>query len=82
MFSLRALIGKQSIYLNTKRQIASASSRSFSAFVNHRNTDDNNEDTPFEFTKENYEQIDILLKKYPSNYKESACIPALFLAQK
>ncbi len=55
---------------------------SFSAFANHRNTEDNNEDTPFEFTKENYEEIDKLLKKYPTNYKESACIPVLFIAQK
>lgn len=31
--------------------------RTFSAFTNHRNTTDNNEDTPFEFTKENYEEI-------------------------
>lgn len=56
--------------------------RLFSAFANHRNTQDNNEDTPFEFTKENYEEIQKLLNKYPSNYKESACIPALFIAQK
>ena len=50
--------------------------------MNHRNTEDNNEDTPFEFTKENYEKIEQLLAKYPANYKESACIPALFIAQK
>ena len=65
------------------RAAAIASQRaSFSAFANHRNTEDNNEDTPFEFTKENYEEIDKLLKKYPTNYKESACIPVLFIAQK
>ncbi len=52
----------------------------FSAFANHRNTEDNNDDTPFEFTKENYEKIEELLNKYPTNYKESACIPALFIA--
>jgi NADH dehydrogenase (ubiquinone) flavoprotein 2 len=50
--------------------------------VNHRNTDDNNEDTPFEFSKENYEKINELLGKYPNNYKESAVIPVLFIAQK
>lgn len=55
-------------------------SRQFSAFANHRNTEDNNDDTPFEFTQENYEKIQDLLKKYPNNYKESACIPALFIA--
>jgi NADH:ubiquinone oxidoreductase subunit E len=54
----------------------------FSAFVNHRNTEDNNEDTPFEFTEENYKEVQNIIAKYPSNYKESACIPLLFVAQK
>jgi hypothetical protein len=31
--------------------------RFLSAFANHRNTEDNNDDTPFEFTKENYDEI-------------------------
>ena len=62
------------------RPAALIGARSFSAFVNHRNTEDNNEDTPFEFTPENFEEIHKLLNKYPSNYKESAIIPALFIA--
>ena len=66
----------------TIRSSMLASTRQFSAFANHRNTEDNNDDTPFEFTQENYEKIQDLLKKYPNNYKESACIPALFIAQK
>jgi NADH dehydrogenase (ubiquinone) flavoprotein 2 len=59
-----------------------SASRGLSAFSNHRNTLDNNDDTPFEFTSENYQEIDKLLGKYPSNYRESACIPVLFIAQK
>ena len=55
---------------------------SFSAFVNHRNTEDNLEETPFEFTEENYKEIRKIIAKYPSNYKESAVIPLLFIAQK
>jgi len=74
MISVRALFSKVAL-----RQ---AAVRPFSAFVNHRNTSDNNEDTPFEFTKENYDKIDTILNQYPTNYKESACIPVLFLAQK
>lgn len=31
--------------------------RAFGAFVNHRDTNDNLEETPFEFTEENYEKI-------------------------
>jgi NADH dehydrogenase (ubiquinone) flavoprotein 2 len=56
--------------------------RLFSAFVNHRDTEDNREDTPFEFTPENYEKINEIIGKYPSNYKHSAVIPLLFVAQK
>ena len=55
---------------------------SFSAFVNHRNTEENNDETPFEFTKESYEKVNKILTKYPANYRESAVIPVLFVAQK
>jgi len=57
-------------------------SRTFGAFVNHRDTTDNNNQTPFEFTEENYKQVNFILSKYPSNYKQSAIIPLLMLAQK
>ena len=64
------------------QSIATYNNRSFSAFVNHRNTEDNLDETPFEFTKENYETINKIISKYPSNYKHSAVIPLLFVAQK
>ncbi len=54
----------------------------FSAFANHRNTEDNLESSPFEFTQASFDAIQVLLKKYPNNYKSSAVIPALFIAQK
>lgn len=54
----------------------------FGAFANHRNTEDNLEETPFEFTPESYAAIEELLPKYPDNYKSSAVIPVLFIAQK
>jgi len=56
--------------------------RNFGAFANHRNTDNNLEETPFELTKESYDAIAVIMKKYPDNYKASAVIPALFIAQK
>ena len=62
--------------------VAKTQVRSFSLFPNHRNEEDNLDETPFEFTTENYEAIDVLLTKYPDNYKSSAVIPVLFLAQK
>ena len=35
----------------------------------------------FEFTKENQDRIKALLQRYPPNYKRSAVIPLLYLAQ-
>lgn len=52
------------------------------AYVKHRYTEENTEETPFEFTEENYKEVDRLLSKFPKNYKQSACIPLLMLAQK
>jgi len=56
--------------------------RAMGAFANHRDTADNLESSPFEFTKESYDAIQVMLNKYPDNYKSSACIPTLFIAQK
>jgi NADH dehydrogenase (ubiquinone) flavoprotein 2 len=36
----------------------------------------------WEFTAENQKEIEKILKKYPPNYKRSAVMPLLFLAQK
>lgn len=61
----------------------SAVSRPFSnVYVNHREDPTNTDSIPFEFTPENYKEIDKLLAKYPANYKKSALLPALFIAQK
>lgn len=57
--------------------------KSFSTVqVNHTNDRTNTESHVFNFTPENEIEITNLLKKYPSNYKKSAVIPALFIAQK
>jgi NADH dehydrogenase (ubiquinone) flavoprotein 2 len=53
-----------------------------SSFVQHRDTEDNNADTPFDFTPENYERVHAILDRYPENYKTSAIIPLLDLAQR
>jgi len=56
--------------------------RKFSApLPAHINTLENNADIPFEFTPENMKQIESLLTKYPSNYKQSLTIPLLYIAQ-
>jgi len=52
------------------------------AVFNHVDTPDNTADTPWDFTKENYDKINEIVKKYPPNYKRSAVMALLFLAQK
>lgn len=53
-----------------------------SVYVNHRDTFDNNDKTPFDFTPENYKKVEEILARYPKNYKKSATMPLLWLAQK
>ena len=48
----------------------------------HQNTPDNTEETPFDFTVENYQKVDKILGRYPANYKQSAIIPLLDMAQR
>lgn len=56
--------------------------RAFSAGLStHRETSYNNKDTPFDFSESDYKQIDIILSKYPPQYKRSAILSLLYLAQ-
>jgi len=48
----------------------------------HRDTPDNSEHTPFDFTPENYAEVKKIVAKYPINYKQAATIPLLHLAQR
>ena len=47
----------------------------------HIDTPDNNADTPFDFTTDEYKLIEKILAKYPLNYKQSGVIPLLYIAQ-
>lgn len=48
----------------------------------HYDTPENNAETHFDFTPENYERVQHVLGKYPVNYKRAAMIPLLDLAQR
>lgn len=37
---------------------------------------------PFDFTEQNYKEIQVILSRYPANQKKSATIPLLMMAQK
>lgn len=51
-----------------------------SIFVTHRNSSDNSDSVPFDFTDENYKKIESILAKFPSNEKKSGTIPLLMMA--
>ncbi|XP_076149968.1 NADH dehydrogenase [ubiquinone] flavoprotein 2, mitochondrial [Alosa pseudoharengus] len=48
----------------------------------HRDTPDNNPDTPFEFTSENMKRIEAIILNYPEGHKAAATIPVLDVAQR
>ncbi len=51
-------------------------------YFSHRESNTNNESIPFDFTNDNYKEVQNILAKYPPNWKRSAIIPLLTLAQK
>ncbi|KAG7018376.1 NADH dehydrogenase [ubiquinone] flavoprotein 2, mitochondrial, partial [Cucurbita argyrosperma subsp. argyrosperma] len=64
------------------RQSFRQTSRCFSTALNyHIDTPDNNSDLPWEFSETNKKKVAEILSHYPSNYKQSAVIPLLDLAQ-
>ncbi|CAF2125578.1 unnamed protein product [Brassica napus] len=64
------------------RQAPSQASRSFSTALNyHLDSPDNKPDLPWEFSEANKSKVKEILSYYPSNYKQSAVIPLLDLAQ-
>lgn len=59
-----------------------SATRSFSTALNyHLDTYDNKADAKWEFTESNMKKVKEVLLNYPSNYKQSAVIPLLDLAQ-
>ena len=56
--------------LRSRSFVTSSSVRMSDQFNKHRHTEDNNDDTPFEFTDENMRKVETVLGKYPDNYKQ------------
>jgi len=48
----------------------------------HRPDERNDPNMPWDFTEDNYAQIERIIQKYPLNYKQSAVMPLLDLAQR
>lgn len=54
----------------------------FHVNASHKDTPDNTEETYFDFTADNYKRVEMILGRYPGNYKQAAIIPLLDLAQR
>ena len=67
---------------NGRRVIHSSSGISSEKLFVHRDTADNNLDTPFEFSPENLKRFESIVANYPEGHKAAAVIPALDLAQR
>nr|CAD2158475.1 unnamed protein product [Meloidogyne enterolobii] len=50
--------------------------------VVHRDSKENNPETPFKFTQENLKKIESLLANFPEGHKQAALLPVLDLAQR
>ncbi|ODQ79240.1 hypothetical protein BABINDRAFT_162277 [Babjeviella inositovora NRRL Y-12698] len=48
----------------------------------HRETEQDNRNTPFEFSKQNLVRAEEIIAKYPPQYKKGACMPLLDLGQR
>lgn len=80
----RNFLQRKAFSASSVRQVSSSVPRmsNFKALGQHKDTKDNKESTFFDFTEENYKRVNLVLGRYPSNYKQAAIIPLLDLAQR
>ncbi|EGD77541.1 NADH dehydrogenase flavoprotein 2 [Salpingoeca rosetta] len=70
--------------LAARRSVATSSRSSMAAgklFV-HRDSEENNDETPFKFTDSNMKRVEAIIGQFPPNHRSAACIPVLDLAQR
>jgi len=81
--SLAQALPKSALLQNAERRMVHTTSTTCSdnLFV-HRDTPENNPDTPFEFTPENMKRVEAILGNYPDGHKRGGVIPILDLAQR
>lgn len=85
MFASLRAVSRATLSHQRKNVTASAlvQSRQLSFNISHhREVKGNTGEEVFDFTAENYGRVATLMAKYPANYKLSACIPLLDLAQR
>jgi len=65
-----------------RKQLHSSALVCGNALFNHVDTPENNADTPFDFTPENYKRIEAIKANYPEGHKVAAMMPILDVAQR
>ncbi|KAJ6920579.1 NADH dehydrogenase [Populus alba x Populus x berolinensis] len=79
---LARIVATRLLEIRQSLRLTPQAARSFSTALNyHIDTADNNPDLPWEFSAANKEKVKEIVSHYPSNYKQSAVIPLLDLAQ-
>lgn len=77
----KSLLG--SLVRESRRALSTSAARTGGGgLMNHRDTNENNSETPFEFSEENKNRADAIMEIYPEGHKRAAVIPLLDLAQR
>jgi len=77
----KSLVG--SLLRSTSRALSTTTARAGGSGLQvHRDTPENNADTPFAFSEENKIRADAIMSIYPDGHKRAAVIPLLDLAQR
>ncbi|XP_075979097.1 NADH dehydrogenase ubiquinone [Anticarsia gemmatalis] len=74
--------GVQSLWRASARSLQTTSALQHDSLFVHRDTPEDNVNTPFEFSPANQKRVDALLAIYPEGHKRGAMIPLLDLAQR
>lgn len=61
---------------------SSRASSNYHPIATHKDTADNKSTTFFDFTPDNHKRVDMILSRYPENYRQAGIIPLLDLAQR
>jgi len=81
MFSSVVRLASNAFSRQVRHVHRSSAALSDALFV-HRDHPENNLDVPFEFTKENMERANLLIKNYPEGHERAAVMPLLDMAQR
>jgi NADH dehydrogenase (ubiquinone) flavoprotein 2 len=81
-FAVRSLAQATPAAAQSRLIHAAAAARGGGSLFVHRDSEENNPQTPFEFSKESMAEIEVAMKKYPAHYKRAAMIPVLDIAQR